>query len=263
MAEPIVKVKKHVPSGTIILNRPDQRNALTRAMIDELMQALDDFHQEKSVRAVILTGSGTAFCSGMDLSEMHETASLGQRESQDQWHEDAVKYRDLIEKMLIFPKPIIAAVNGPAVAGGAGLVLASDIVLAASEARFGFPEPRRGIVAGLVAPLLTFRAGGGTAARLLLTGQLIDSAECFRLGIYHEQVAADLIWARAHELAIECAKNAPQATQMTKRMLNEIIGEDLFTLLTAGAAVSAAARTTEAAREGLAAYLEKREPQWT
>ena len=122
-----VTVKVNHPSGTIVLHRPDKRNALTRQMIADLAQAFDDLHQERRVRAVILTGAGTAFCAGMDLAEMQETAQ--QPEAMAQWHHDAVQYRELIDKMLQFPKPIIAAVNGPAMAGWAGILLASDIVV--------------------------------------------------------------------------------------------------------------------------------------
>ena len=164
--------------------------------------------------------------------------------------------------MLRFPKPLVAAVNGPAVAGGAGLVLACDITLASETATFGFPEARRGIVAGLVAPLLVFRIGAGYSARLLLTGELIDAQESFRIGVYHELAAADHLWPRATQIAAECAHCAPQSLQLTKRLLNETIGEQLGTLLAAGAAASATSRTTEAATEGLAAFLEKRPPKW-
>lgn len=257
---PLVQVKKHAPSGTIIMNRPDKRNALSRQMLSEVHQALQDLHQERTVRAVILTGAGTAFCAGMDLEEMHATSQA--EHAHQQWHDDAVQYKELIETMLHFPKPIIAAVNGPAVAGGAGLVLASDIVIAAHEARFGLPEPRRGIVAGLVAPLLAFRVGGGHAANLLLTARVVDAPEAFRIGLFHELVPFELIWARGHALAEECARSAAEALQLTKRMLNETIGQHLETMLAAGAAVSATARTTDAASEGLAAFLEKREPRW-
>ena len=253
-------VKKNVPSGTIILNRPEKRNALSRRMLEDLTQAFDDLHQERRVRAVILTGAGSVFCAGMDLAEMQETAS--QPDALMQWHNDAVQYRELIDKMLQFPKPIIAAVNGPAVAGGAGLILASDLVVAAPEAKFGLPEPRRGIVAGMVAPLLIFRVGGAHAASLLLTARIIESSEAQRIGLYHEVVKGDLVWARSQEIASEIAHSAPEAIQLTKKLINETIGEHLETQLSAGAAASATARTTEAAREGLAAFLEKREPKW-
>ncbi len=258
--EPLIRVKKHVPSGTIILNRPAKRNALTRQMIDDLRQALDDFYQERRVRAVILTGAGSAFCSGADLQEIQDSSR--QSDAWAQWHTDAVQYKELLETMLLYPKPIIAAVNGPAVAGGTGLVLAADITVATPEARFGLPEPRRGLVAGIVAPLLAFRIGGGLAANLLLTARLAEADEAQRLGIYHELTASDTIWARAHQLAEDCAKSAAESLQLTKKMLNETIGDHLNTTLAAGAAASATARTTEVAAEGLAAFLEKREPKW-
>lgn len=256
----MVELKKHVPSGTIILNRRDKRNALSRDSMSELRQAFEDFRQERKVRAVILTGAGDAFCSGMDLEEMLATSQ--QADAQAQWYNDAVQYKELIEAMLRFPKPIIAAVNGAAVAGGAGLVLASDIVVAAEGASFGLPEPRRGLVAGLVSPLLTFRIGAGYAANLLLSARTIDAAEALRVQLFHELVRDELVWARAQALAEECAKSAPESILLTKRMLNENIGEHLGVLLSAGAAASATARTTTAAQEGLAAFLEKRPPQW-
>ncbi|MEX2558661.1 MAG: enoyl-CoA hydratase/isomerase family protein [Pirellulales bacterium] len=257
---PLVRVNIHQHAGTIILNRAEKRNALNRAMLAELAQALDDLRQERRVRAIVLTGAGSAFCAGMDLGEMHETSK--QESPHVQWHEDASSYRDLLETMWRLPKPLIAAVNGPAMAGGAGLVLGCDIVLAAHTASFGLPEPLRGIVAGMVTPLLAFRIGGGQAARLLLSALTIDAAEALRIGLFHELIDPDQLWPRAVEMAAQCARSAPQALQLTKQMLNETVGEHLPTLLSAGAAASAAARTTEAAAEGLAAFLEKREPRW-
>jgi methylglutaconyl-CoA hydratase len=257
---PLVKVHVHENTGTIILNRPQKRNALTRELIAELMQALDDLRRERRVRTVVLSSSGSAFCAGMDLNEMQETAKASN--AMELWQEDATAYRDLLEEMLRLPKPIIAAVGGPAVAGGAGLVLACDIVLASREAKFGLPEPKRGIVAGLVAPLLAFRLGAGHASYLLMSAQLIAAEEALRVGVYHELMPGEKLWPRAHQLAGEIATAAPEAMLLTKRMLNETIGEQLFTQLSAGAAVSATARTTDAAAEGLAAFLEKREPKF-
>jgi methylglutaconyl-CoA hydratase len=164
--------------------------------------------------------------------------------------------------MLELPKPIIASVNGPAVAGGAGLVLASDIVVGSPGAQFGLPEPRRGIVAGVVAPLLAFRAGGSTAARLLVSSTIISAEEAHRLGLYHELIDEPRLWARCVQIGEECVTGAPEAVQLTKRLLYETIGEQLATQLTVGAAISATARTTEAAQEGLTAFVEKRPPVW-
>ncbi len=256
----LVKVHVHEHTGTIVLNRPEKRNALSRELIAEIDQAIHDLHGEKRVRAVILSANGPAFCAGMDLAEMQ--AAGKETDAMDRWRDDALVYRDLLETMLRFPKPLIAAVQGPAMAGGMGLILACDIVLSASEATFGLPEPRRGLVAGMVSPLLAFRIGAGRAAYLLLTAKTIDTDEAHRIGLVHEIIHFDKLWARGRQIAGECAACAPEALLLTKRMLNETIGENLTSLLAAGAAVSATARTTEAATEGLTAFLEKRDPKW-
>src|SRR5262245_21029245 len=211
-----VTVKKNLPSGTIVLNRPDKRNALSRQLLTDLAQAFDDLHQERKVRAVIVTGAGSAFCAGMDLNEMQETSK--QPDSFAQWHQDAVQYRELIDKMLRFPKPIIAAVNGSVMAGGMGLMLASDIVVATDGAKFGLPEPKRGIVAGMVAPLLVFRVGASHAANLLLTARTIEAPEAQRIGLVHEIVKSEFVWARAQAIACEIAQSAPESMQLTKRL---------------------------------------------
>jgi methylglutaconyl-CoA hydratase len=262
MSSNAIDVKVTGPIGTIVLNRPDRRNALTRAMLAQLGQALGDLHLEKRVRAIVVTGTGTAFCAGMDLHEMHAAATLPESDQQQDWGDTAQAYHDVVTQMIELPKPIIASVNGPAVAGGAGLVLASDIVVASPTAQFGLPEPRRGIIAGVVAPLLAFRAGGGTAARLLLSAALITADEAHRLGIYHELIDEPRLWARSAQIGEECSLAAPEALQLTKRLVYETIGEQLATQLSVGAAMSATSRTTEAAKEGLSAFIEKRKPEW-
>lgn len=246
--------------ATVLMDRADHGNALTRSMIEELRQALSDLHLEKRVRAVILSGAGEAFCLGRDLSEM--AAESGEPEDLQRWGLEADEYRQLLVDMLDFPKPLIAAVNGPALAGGAGLVLGCDLVVAGQGATLGFPEPRYGLIAGVAAPLLAFRAGAGVAARLLVGCEELNSEESQRIGLFHEVIADDLVWARAHELGVSCAACAPQAIGLTKRLLYETIGEDLSTQLSSGAIASATARTTDSAKEGLAAQQEEREPEW-
>lgn len=262
MSSSVIEVKVSGAVGTIVLNRPGRRNALTRAMISQLSEALGDLHQERRVRAVILTGAGSAFCAGMDLHELVADDKLPEPEKQRTWGELYDEYRELVVQMFELPKPIIASVNGPAVAGGAGLVLASDIVVACANAQFGLPEPRRGLVAGVVTPLLVFRVGGGAAARILLTSSLYPADEAFRLGIYHEMIDEDRLWARCAQIGEECAAGAPEAVQLTKRHLYETVGEQLSTQLSVGAAITATSRTTEAAQEGIAAFVEKRRPEW-
>ena len=179
----LLRINVHEHTGTIIINRPERRNALfARALLPDL----DSSFSATCISSVVcgpslLTGAGSTFCACMDwprcmrLSKRKIPVASG--------HDDSLLYLELLETMLRFPKPLIAAVNGPAVAGGAGLVLASDIVVAADDARFGFPEPLRASWPGWSSPLLVFRIGG-RARREFCCGQanLIDAAEAFRTG---------------------------------------------------------------------------------
>jgi enoyl-CoA hydratase/carnithine racemase len=264
MESPLIDVKVTGIVGTMILNRPNHGNMLVRLMVRELADAFDDLYRERRVRAIVLTGAGDSFCEGTDLEEINDVSEQldDWASSDERWGEDAADLRDLLAKMLEIPKPIIAAVNGAALSSGAGLVLASDIVVASHEGSFGLPEPRRGLVAGVVAPLVCHRLGAGQAARLLLTGRTIAAPEALRLGVFHELVDTDKVWARAVEIAHECAEGAPEAIQLTERLLNETVGEQLDTHLSVGAVMQATAFTTEAAQEGIAAFLEQRKPEW-
>lgn len=255
-----VEVKLVDQTGTIILNRPEQQNALTRQMVAELTEALDDMYYEKQIRAIVLTGAGTAFSVGLDLAESQAAAEA--HDATAQWGDEAAELCDLLVRMLEITKPIIAAVNGPALSFGASLVAAADIVVAARDAVIGLPDARYGLVAGLATPLLNYRIGAGQTGRLLLTGTPIDAEEAARLGLFHALIDADRVWARAMEMAAECAKGAPEAIQLSKRLLNETLGDRLATQLSAGAVMRATSRTTEAAAEGIAAKLEGREPKW-
>lgn len=247
-------------SGTIAVNRKDKRNALSRSMLKQMLQAFQDLHREKRVRAVILTGTGSTFSAGTDLREMH--VAMREGDAHTIWHQDCAAQQALIETMLRFPKPIVAALNGPAFGFGASLVLACDFAVGTSSALFGFPEVKLGLVSGLAAPLLAFRIGTAGASDLLLRGQPLDADRCHQLGIYRWLVSEDLVWAKADATARELATSAPEAVAMSKRILNETLGEQLLTHLASGAAATATARTTEAAVEGVAAFVEKREPQW-
>lgn len=255
-----VQIRRDGPSGTIVINRPDRRNALSREIVDMLDQALEDFYGERNIRAVILTGTGDTFCSGTDLYQLKETSES--KNSLEVWHQDARKFLALIEKMLRYPKPIIASVNGWVVGSGLALMLASDMVVAGKDAKLLMPEPLLGLNAGITTPLLSFRVGTGLASSLLYSGAPVGADDAINLGLFHEAVETDLVWARCFEIAQRCAAGARESHQMTKQLINETIGENLFTQLSIGAANMAAARTTPAAIEGVKAFLEKREPKW-
>ena len=256
----MIKTVKQNPSGTIALDYPTTRNALSREMVAALIEAFSDFHREKSVRAVILTAKGAVFCSGVDLKEWHTIAK--ENEPFEQWQEVASELQELVEVMLRFPKPIIASIDGSVHGMGLALALASDLVVASPSSTFELSASKLGLISGLVAPLLAFRCGGGVAAKLLLGGDSMDAVEAYRVGVVHHIVASELTWAKAHELSGKIAQCAPESIQMTKRLLNEMIGESLLTHLVSGAAAMATACTTSAAIEGLAAFSEKREPKF-
>ncbi len=255
-----IQIRKDKPSGTIVINRPNRRNALSREMVAGLQQAFEDLYQENSVRAIILIGSGNTFCAGTDLQELKDTAE-GQK-ANESWHQDVARFQELIEYMLRCPKPIICGVNGWVVGCGAALMLAADVVVADQDAQVVLPEAKRGLFSGVAGTLLAHRIGSSHAANLMLTGREVACEDALRLGLFQESVAGDLIWARCQEVAQQIASGARQSHHLVKQMLNETIGEDLFTQLSIGSANTAAARTTAAAIEGITAFLEKREPEW-
>ncbi|QEG24626.1 enoyl-CoA hydratase/isomerase family protein [Mariniblastus fucicola] len=255
-----VQIRKDPPSGTILINRPDKHNALSREIVSMIDQAFQDFHQERNVRGVILTGAGDTFCSGTDLVQLQETAEA--KDAMQQWHQDANEFRGLIELMLRYPKPIVCAANGPVVGSGVALMLASDLVVASDKATISIPESLRGLSPGLTMPLLSYRLGTGLAARLLFSGQTIDAATARELGLFHEIVSEDFVWAKSQEVVSRTALTARESHQMTKQFLTETVGEQLLMQLSIAAANMAAARTTLAAKEGIAAFLEKRDPDW-
>ena len=255
----IIEVRKDVPSGTIVINNPSSGNALTTFGLIQLQEALGDLHQEKNVRAVILTGSQQIFCSGTDLKQLQ--SNLNPQEMLPT-HQDVELLAELLMVMLRFPKPIIAALNGPAVGFGLAIALAADFIIASEGATLVSPEIHRGLVPGLTLGLLEFRLGGSMAARLGLLGAAMTPAEAKQFGLVHDIVEDELLWARAQQLAVDLAQGSAQAQQMCKKLLNETIAERLETTLTLGAAMVASSRTTSHASEGINAFLEKRKPTW-
>ncbi len=256
----MITTKVTEPTATVILDRPQKCNSMTRQMVDDLAQSLDDLRQSKKVRAIVLSASGPHFCAGVDLNEWHETAA--REESLSDWFDDAHAMRDLVEQMLLLPKPIIAAIDGSALGFGLTLALACDLIVASHRATFAIPTTKMGMVSGLVAPLLIFRHGSAIASRLLLGGDELDAAEAYRLGLVHHLVTPEQVWVRANSWAQSIAEAPCESLQLTKKLINEMIGEQLSTFLTSGAAATATSLTTEVAREGLQAFADKRQPKF-
>jgi enoyl-CoA hydratase/carnithine racemase len=257
-----VDVKVHESIATVLMDRPQRRNALSPSLIEDLTVAFSDIHQEKRVKAVVLSGSGCDFCSGLDLHTMREISELEPEQSGGEWFTTWQALTRLLEQMLRFPKPIIAAVDGAALGAGLSLALAADLMVVSETARLGSVAVRRGLVGSTTAALLAFRAGASLAARMSLTGQAIDAAEAYRVGLCDKPVPSSQVWVAAADRANRCSQAPREAVQATKKVLNEDIGEALITQLFSGAAISASVCATESAGEGIQAFCDKREPQW-
>jgi enoyl-CoA hydratase/carnithine racemase len=255
-----IRIQKNAPSGTILLDMPTSHNAISREMVADLMEAFGDFHREKQVRAVILSSKGSSFCSGVDLKQWSEIEK--EQEPLVTWQEITSELQELLELMLRFPKPIIAAVDGPVYGTGLGLVLASDLVVASPKASFVANAPRMGLVSGLITPLLVFRLGASVASRLLLGLEPIGIDLAHHWGLVHYVVSSEQTWAKSHEIACGISHASTESIQMTKRLLNEMVGESLWSHLVSGAAVMATVCSTESASEGIRAFIEKRPAQF-
>ena len=245
--------------ATITLNRPDKRNAISSAMIEEILGALNAAEGDAAVRVIILTGAGRAFCSGMDLETLQTIAG----QTGEQNLADSRQMARMFHRLYSFPKPLITAVNGAAVAGGCGIATFSDITLAVPEAKFGYTEVRIGFIPALVSVLLRRQIGEKHARELLLTGAIIDAAEAFRLGMVTEIVAAADLLKRARGVAAKFLEASPTSLRRTKRLLLQYDDKEVTQEIEMATQENAAIRATEDFREGLASFLEKRNPKWT
>ncbi len=243
--------------ATLTLNRPEKRNAVSVGMITDLLRAFDEV-EKSSTRVLILTGAGSAFCAGMDL----EYLKAFRAQSREDIMLDARRIASLFRRLWSFPKPVVAAVNGAAVAGGCGLATFCDFTLTVPEAKFGYTEVRVGFIPAIVSCFVVRQLGEKRARELLLSGRLLDAAEGALLGLITEIVPADRLAARARELAASLAELSPTALASAKRLLVRLSEAELDRELDLAIQSSVEIRLTEDFREGLSAFLEKRKPVW-
>lgn len=242
----------------LTLSRPEKRNAISAQMIDELLTALAEI-ERGAARVAILTGEGKSFCAGMDLDELRAAASRSAKEN----IESTRRVADMFHRIYTLPKPMIAAVNGPAIAGGCGLATLADFTIAAPEAKFGYTEARIGFVPALVSVFLRRQIGDKCLRDLLLTGRIVDAPEALRMGLVTEIVPAERLLARAHEIASSLLAASPASIAHTKRLLLRFDEAALRSELEQAIAANAEIRTTADFREGVASFLEKRLPKWS
>lgn len=267
MSENLVLYESQPPAVILTINRADRRNALSRGLIAALTDAFQRAKDDPAARCVILTGAGTVFCAGMDLAELEQTLhqppaprpSEGERGEGTVW-DDALRLATLMDIIYTLPKPTIAAVNGAAVAGGAGLVTVCDLAVAVPEAKLGYPEVRRGLVAAMVMPHLLRHVGERMARYLLLTGELIDAQEAWRCGLVNAVVPAVELRERSLSWARSFAEGGPKALARTKELLHRFSHQAMS--VAEAAQASAEPRLTEECRQGLQAFFAKQVAPW-
>jgi methylglutaconyl-CoA hydratase len=243
--------------ATITLNRPEKRNALSAAMIGELQTALDAI-EKSHARVGILTGSGKAFSAGMDLDMLSAIAQQSAAENQ----EDSRRMARMFRRIWSFSKPLIAAVNGAALAGGCGIATLCDFTLAAPEAKFGYTEVKIGFLPAIVSVFLTRQIGEKRTRDLLLTGRMIDAAEAKEIGLINEIVPAEKLMDRARELAETLIAASPSSLTRAKRLLTSAAAASVDADLERAILENARIRCTPDFKEGIASFLEKRKPVW-
>lgn len=255
----VLEIEKRGPAAWLWLNRPELRNALNDLVLHSIWNSLDELEKDPACRVVVLAGRGPTFCAGGDLSRMAQAAKMAKAKSRL----EAGRFAKLLYRMHTYPKPLIARVQGPAYAGGMGLVAACDLVVAAEEAEFCLPEVKIGLVPAMISPYIVRAIGEQQARRYMLTGERLAAREAHRIGFVHECVAASELDVRVEKFAAQLAQAGPRALARSKKLLARVAKAAITPKLSEEtAAVLADVRAGQEAREGIRSFLEKRKPVW-
>jgi methylglutaconyl-CoA hydratase len=251
---PIVLYEVDAGIARITLNRPEKRNALNDELIVALKEALRRADHDENIRAIILTGAGSDFCSGADLSNL-------QKVSQSSVAENLEDARSLMELFMLIREvgvPVIAAVQGRALAGGCGLALACDMVLAARSARFGFPEVKIGFVPAMVMAILRRNVSEKKAFELIALGSEITAEEAAAFGLVNRVLDDEAFVDEVDAQVMQIEKVSRSAVSLTKRLLYQIDGMSFTDALESGADINVVARMTEDCRKGIERFLKSK-----
>jgi methylglutaconyl-CoA hydratase len=244
--------------ATLTLSRPEKRNAISHALIDEFLAALEEVEQS-SAQVLILAAEGKAFSAGMDLEDLQALVTHTEEEN----HRHSERIATLFHSLYEFPKTTIAAVHGAAIAGGTALATLCDFSLASTEASFGYTEVRIGFVPAVVSAFLIRQVGEKDARDLLLTGRIIGAAEAFRMGLVNEVVEPGELRARTQRLAEQLLENSPASLRATKALLREYGRGAIERDIRSGMEANASMRKSADFEEGVRSFLERRKPRWS
>ena len=251
MSEIIIETADSI--ATITLNRPDKRNALNDALINDLKAALNTANTDKTLRAVIIKGAGKDFCSGADLSALRKISESDVLEN----HDDADNLKELFSNIRRVKIPVIAAVHGRALAGGCGLATACDLVLATDDARFGYPEVKIGFVPAMVMAILRRNVSEKRAFALATQGFEFDAATAKNFGLINEIFAPEEFEAKINKYVSVYKNVSRSAVVLSKRLLYQMDGLTYESALASGVDVNTIARLTDDCQTGIAKFLEK------
>ena len=245
--------------ATITLNRPEMHNAFDDTLISALIEEFSRLERDRSVRIILLAAKGKSFSSGADLNWMRRMADYSFEEN----HTDAMALAELMKTLANLSKPTVALVQGAAIGGGVGLVACCDIALATENAFFALSEVKLGLIPAVISPYVAAAIGSRATRRYFLTAERFDSNEAYRIGLVHEVVRAEELAERADSLSSRLLRNGPQAMASVKALVSEVALSYLDDDLIADTAERIAEiRSSAEGREGLSAYLEKRDPSW-
>lgn len=255
-------LKYHVDHhlAEITLSRPEKRNALNGALVDELIDAVVQSGKNGSVRAIVLSGEGESFCSGADLDYLQQLSAFSLAEN----HDDSKKLMRLFQLIYEIRKPVVAMVNGPAIAGGCGLATVCDFTFASKQhAKFGYSEVKIGFIPALVMVFLMRRVGEGRARELVLSGEIVDADEAYRMGLVTQVIDHERLEEETRKFARELVENnSGNSMALVKEMLATVGSMDFLQALDYAANMNAVARMTDDCKRGIAAFLKKEKIQW-
>jgi methylglutaconyl-CoA hydratase len=244
--------------ATVILARPESRNALNAALIAEIARCFDELADDDNVRVVVFTGEGSSFCAGADIGYMRDTTRFSYEENLEDARRLAGMYRAVDE----LPKPVVAKVRGAAIGGGAGLVAAADVAVAGEGTRFAFSEVRLGIAPATIAPFVVRKIGLSRARALFLTGERFGTREAREFGLIHDVSPEGDLDARTEHVVSLLLQGGPAAQAAIKGLLRQVAATEPMEALGLMTGLIADLRTGEEGQEGLGAFLQKREPNW-
>jgi methylglutaconyl-CoA hydratase len=244
--------------ATVTLARPDSHNALNAALIEELTRCFEEISDDDGVRVVVLAGEGRSFCAGADIGYMRETADFAYEENLEDARRLAMMYWTIDE----CPKPLVARVQGAAMGGGAGLVAVADVAVADAETQFAFSEVRLGIAPASISPFVVRKIGPSHARSMFVTGERFGAERAHEIGLVHRVVSSERLDAVVEKKVGELLQGGPVAQATIKALLHRLETTEPMEAPGLTARVISELRTGEEGQEGLAAFLDKREPRW-